>query len=42
MRSAAQLTPPRWTKIVQCVEKRHNEYDEIYLTQERRAALEVW
>jgi Domain of unknown function (DUF4252) len=27
----SQLTSPRWTKIVQSVEKRHNEYDEIYL-----------
>jgi vacuolar-type H+-ATPase subunit I/STV1 len=27
----SQLTGPRWTKIVQSVEKRHNEYDEIYL-----------
>jgi len=27
----SQLTSPRWTKIVQSIEKRHNEYDEIYL-----------
>lgn len=27
----AQLTPPRWMKIVQSVDKRHNEHDEIYL-----------
>jgi Domain of unknown function (DUF4252) len=27
----SQLTSPRWTKIVQSMEKRHNEYDEIYL-----------
>jgi hypothetical protein len=27
----SQLTGPRWTKIVQSVEKRRNEYDEIYL-----------
>jgi hypothetical protein len=27
----SQLTAPRWTKIVQSIEKRHNEYDEIYL-----------
>lgn len=27
----AQLTSPRWTKIVQSVDKRHNEHDEIYL-----------
>jgi hypothetical protein len=27
----SQLTSPRWSKIVQSVEKRHNEYDEIYL-----------
>ena len=27
----SQLTAPRWTKIVQSMEKRHNEYDEIYL-----------
>jgi hypothetical protein len=27
----AQLTSPRWTKIVQSIDKRHNEHDEIYL-----------
>jgi hypothetical protein len=27
----SQMTSPRWTKIVQSVEKRRNEYDEIYL-----------
>lgn len=27
----SQLTSPRWTKIVQSVDKRHNEHDEIYL-----------
>ena len=27
----AQLTAPRWTKIVQSIDKRHNEHDEIYL-----------
>lgn len=27
----SQLTSPRWTKIVQSMEKRRNEYDEIYL-----------
>src|ERR1700704_316449 len=27
----SQLTSPRWSKIVQSVEKRRNEYDEIYL-----------
>jgi hypothetical protein len=27
----SQLTSPRWTKIVQSIEKRRNEYDEIYL-----------
>src|SRR5579864_3964343 len=27
----AQLTSPRWSKIVQSMEKRHNEYDEIYV-----------
>lgn len=26
-----QLTSPRWTKIVQSIDKRHNEHDEIYL-----------
>ena len=27
----SQLTSPRWSKIVQSIEKRHNEYDEIYV-----------
>jgi hypothetical protein len=27
----SQLTGPRWTKIVQSSDKRHNEHDEIYL-----------
>jgi len=27
----AQLTAPRWSKIVQSIEKRRNEYDEIYV-----------
>lgn len=27
----SQLTSPRWSKIVQSIEKRRNEYDEIYL-----------
>src|SRR5215471_8184386 len=27
----SQLTSPRWNKIVQSVDKRHNEHDEIYL-----------
>lgn len=27
----AQLTSPRWSKIVQSMEKRRNEYDEIYV-----------
>ena len=27
----SQLTAPRWSKIVQSVEKRRNEYDEIYV-----------
>ena len=27
----SQLTSPRWSKIVQSMEKRHNEYDEIYV-----------
>ena len=27
----AQLTAPRWTKIVQSIDKRNNEHDEIYL-----------
>jgi uncharacterized protein DUF4252 len=27
----SQLTSPRWTKIVQSIDKRHNEHDEIYL-----------
>jgi vacuolar-type H+-ATPase subunit I/STV1 len=27
----SQLTSPRWSKIVQSVEKRRNEYDEIYV-----------
>lgn len=27
----SQLTPPRWTKIVQSIDRRHNEHDEIYL-----------
>jgi hypothetical protein len=27
----SQLSSPRWTKIVQSVEKRRHEYDEIYL-----------
>lgn len=27
----SQLTAPRWTKIVQSVDKRRNEHDEIYL-----------
>jgi hypothetical protein len=27
----AQLTSPRWTKIVQSIDKRNNEHDEIYL-----------
>ncbi len=27
----AQLTSPRWNKIVQSMEKRRNEYDEIYV-----------
>ncbi|HEX3155438.1 MAG TPA: DUF4252 domain-containing protein [Candidatus Angelobacter sp.] len=27
----SQLTSPRWNKIVQSMEKRHNEYDEIYV-----------
>src|SRR6478609_11692019 len=27
----SQLTSPRWTKIVQSVDKRTSEYDEIYL-----------
>ena len=27
----SQLTSPRWSKIVQSIEKRRNEYDEIYV-----------
>jgi hypothetical protein len=27
----SQLTAPRWTKIIQSSDKRHNEHDEIYL-----------
>src|SRR5437764_10152353 len=27
----SQLTAPRWSKIVQSIEKRRNEYDEIYV-----------
>ena len=27
----SQLTAPRWTKIIQSIDKRHNEHDEIYL-----------
>ncbi len=27
----AQLTAPRWSKIVQSIDKRHGEHDEIYL-----------
>jgi len=27
----SQLTSPRWSKIIQSIEKRHNEYDEIYV-----------
>lgn len=27
----SQLSSPRWNKIVQSMEKRHNEYDEIYV-----------
>ena len=27
----SQLTAPRWSKIVQSIEKRRNEYDEIYI-----------
>jgi len=27
----SQLTSPRWSKIVQSIEKRSNEYDEIYV-----------
>lgn len=27
----SQLTSPRWSKIVQSVDKRHNEYDEVYI-----------
>jgi hypothetical protein len=27
----SQLTGPRWTKIIQSSDKRHNEHDEIYL-----------
>ena len=27
----SQLTSPRWTKIVQSIDKRHNEHNEIYL-----------
>src|SRR5580765_4693811 len=30
----SQLTSPRWTKIVQSTDKRHNEHDEIYLLKE--------
>lgn len=30
----AQLTLPRWTKIVQSMDKRRNEHDEIYLLKE--------
>jgi hypothetical protein len=27
----AQLTSPRWSKVVQSIDKRHNEHDEIYV-----------
>jgi hypothetical protein len=27
----SQLTSPRWSKIIQSIEKRRNEYDEIYV-----------
>jgi hypothetical protein len=30
----SQLTSPRWSKIVQSVDKRNNQYDEIYVLKE--------
>lgn len=30
----AQLSSPRWSRIVQSTDKRHNEHDEIYLLKE--------
>jgi Domain of unknown function (DUF4252) len=30
----AQLTSPRWSKVVQSIDKRHNEHDEIYVLKE--------
>jgi Domain of unknown function (DUF4252) len=37
----SQLTSPRWTKIVQSVDKRTSEYDEIYLLKNGEQVLGV-